>query len=121
MKWLAKNVDAERRRLERARRRFLKKPSEDALHDVRTTGRRLRSFLEDIRDVVEAKKLRRRIKRAAALTDAARDAGVLLDLLEATLDDSERAEARELIEQLHDRRKRATQEACKSLRRMEFS
>ncbi|MBV8333476.1 MAG: CHAD domain-containing protein [Candidatus Eremiobacteraeota bacterium] len=121
MKWLARTIDAERRRLERARRRFLKNPEEECLHDVRTTGRRLRSFLEDVRDLAGQKKLLRQVKRAAAFTDAARDAAVLLALLERTLDESEHVEARALLDQLRERKQRATTTACKRLRRTKFS
>ena len=121
MKWVVKNVEAERRRLERARRRFLKNPSEECLHGVRTTGRRLRSFLEDVRGLYLDKKLLRRIRRAATLTDAARDAAVLLALLERTLDETEHVEGQPLLEQLRERAQVATVEARRRLRRVEFS
>jgi hypothetical protein len=120
MKWVAKAIDAERRRLERARRRFIDDPGEEQLHDVRTRGRRLRSFLEDVRDLEKHPKLLRRLKRTAALTDAARDAAMLFRLLDRTVDESERATATTLLAQLREHLLLATSEARRVLRRYEF-
>jgi CHAD domain-containing protein len=121
MKWVAKAIDAERRRLERARRRFIDEPDEERLHKVRTTGRRLRSFLEDVRELEKHPKLLRRLKRAAALTDAARDAAILLALLERTIDETERVTAGPLIEQLRERERVARSEARRMLGKVEFA
>jgi CHAD domain-containing protein len=120
VKWLAKTIRAEQRGLERARRRFVRKPTEEGLHDVRTTGRRLRSLLEDASDLMPLPRLTRRVKRAATATDAARDATVLLQLLESRLDESERETARPLLDELAQRERRATQNARKHLRRACF-
>jgi len=120
MKWIDGEIASEVRALERARRRFERKPSENRLHDVRTTGRRLRSLLADVADFVKLPRLRRKVRRAAALTDAARDGAVLLALLEANLDESERALAAPLTEALHAQMRSATAKACKGLRRLAF-
>ena len=121
MKWVAKTIDAERRRLERARRRFIDQPDEERLHDLRTRGRRLRSILEDVREVEHRPKLLRRVKRAATLTDAARDAAILLALLERSVDETERVTAEPLLEQLRARARIATSEARRLLRKVEFA
>lgn len=121
MKWVVETIDAERRRLERARRRFIEEPAENNLHDLRTRGRRLRSFLEAVRELERHPKLLRRIKRAAELTDAARDAAILLALLERTVDETERAAAAPLIEQLRERQRIATTQTRRLLRKIEFA
>jgi CHAD domain-containing protein len=121
MKWVGKTIDAERRRLERARRRFIDDPREECLHDLRTRSRRLRSFLEAVRELEHRPKLLRRIKRAAALTDAARDAAILLALLERTADETECVTAEPLLAQLRERERVATSEARRLLRKIEFA
>lgn len=121
MKWVVKTIDAERRRLERARRRFIDEPDEDGLHDLRTGGRRLRSFLEAVRELEHRPKLLRRLKHAAELTDAARDAAILLALLERTLDETERVAAEPLLEQLRERQRVATTQTRRLLRKVEFA
>jgi hypothetical protein len=121
VKWLAKTIRSERRALERARCRFVRKPSEKNLHDVRTTGRRFRSLLEDVSELAALERLRRRVKRAAAATDAARDATIILRLLENSIDAGEAEIARPLLERLRDQERLATQQARKELRRMHFA
>lgn len=121
MKWIVKTIDAERRRLERARRRFVDDPDEERLHDLRTRGRRLRSFLEAVRELEKRPKLLGRLKRAAALTDAARDAAILLTLLDLTVDETERVTAEPLLAQLRERERIATSEARRLLRRIDFA
>jgi hypothetical protein len=120
MKWLTKAIANERRALERARRRFVAKPNEKRLHDVRTTGRRFRSLLEDVADLKPAQRLRGRVKRAAAATDTARDATIILRLLESSVDAAERDIAAPLLAQLREQETRATRRACSKLRRMRF-
>ena len=121
MKWLPKTIKRERRALERARRRFVQKPSDKRLHDVRTTGRRFRSLLEDVATLTSSQRLRRSVKRAAAATDAARDATIILQLLESSLDPNEATLAAPLLEELRKQEKLATREACRKLRRMRFA
>jgi hypothetical protein len=107
--------------LERARRRFVRKPNEKHLHDVRTTGRRFRSLLEDAAALAPSQRLRRRVKDAAAATDAARDATIILRLLESTVDSGEAPIAHALLEQLRKQEKLATRHARRELRRMRFA
>ena len=121
MKWLTKTIESERRALERARQRFVEKPNEKRLHVVRTTGRRFRSLLEDVAGIEPSEELRRRVKRAAAATDAARDATIILRLLESSLDPAEAEAAAPLLEELRKREKLATRRACQKLRRMRFT
>jgi CHAD domain-containing protein len=120
MKWLVKTIGKERRALEDARRRFVGKPNQERLHDVRTTGRRFRSLLEDAADAVPRNRLRRRVKRAAAATDAARDATILLRLLQESVDAAELALAQPLLAELRRRERTAMKRACKRLGRMRF-
>jgi CHAD domain-containing protein len=106
--------------LEKARRRFVDDPTEEHLHDVRTTGRRFRSLLEDAADLVPHPHLLRRVKRAAAATDAARDAAIIRRLLETATDPSELEIARPLIDELVEQERFATRLARKQLRRASF-
>lgn len=120
MKWLKRTIARERRALERARQRFLCKPNEKRLHHVRTKGRRFRSLLEDVAALAPSKRLRRRVKRAALVTNAARDATIIRMLLENSADPSEMDMARPLLHQLREREKDATRQARNSLRRLHF-
>ncbi len=120
MKWLVRIIAQERRALERARRRFVRKPNEKRLHDVRTAGRRFRSLLEDVAGAVPRERLRRRVKRAAAATDAARDATIILRLLENSVDPSELAFAQPLLDELRVRERIAMAQTRKRLGRMRF-
>ncbi len=121
MKWLAKTIARERQALERARRRFVCKPNEKRLHDVRTTGRRFLSLLQDVATLTHCGRLRRRVKRGAAATDSARDATIILRLLESSLDPGEAEIGRPLLEHLREQEKLATQGARRRLRRMRFA
>ncbi len=118
--WLEKTIRHERRSLERARRRFVDEPNEEHLHDVRTHGRRFRSLLEDLTDLDPHPRLLRRVKRAAAATDTARDAAILRQLLESSTDPGEADVARPLVDQLLEHEKLATRLARKRLRRLSF-
>ncbi|MBV8343818.1 MAG: CHAD domain-containing protein [Candidatus Eremiobacteraeota bacterium] len=120
MSWLAQTIRRERRALERARRRFVGEPTEKHLHDVRTTGRRFRSLLEDAADLLPHPRLLRRVRRAAAATDAARDATIIRQLLETSTDPSEVDVARPLIEELVEQERSATRIARRRLRRTSF-
>jgi len=121
MKWLAKTIARERRALERARQRFIAKPNQKCLHDVRTAGRRFRSLLEDVATLAPSERLRRRVKRAAAATDAARDATIILQLLQDSVEPGEAEMARPLLEHLREQEKKATRQAWRELRRMRFT
>jgi hypothetical protein len=120
VKWIRKRIAKERRALEGARRRFVEKPSDKRLHAVRTKGRRFRSLLEDVECVAPARKLLKRVKRAAEITDSARNAGVLLALLERSIEPGERAEAAALLASLRDRQEDALHCARRRLRRASF-
>lgn len=91
------------------------------MHDVRTAGRRFRSLLEDVAALAPSERLRRRVKRAAAATDAARDAAIILRLLESTVAAGEAEMARPLFEQLGAQALLATRRARKELLRMQFT
>ena len=122
MKWLAKTIRGERRALERARWRFVRKPSEKNLHDVRTTGRRFRSLLEDVAELAALERLRRRVKRAAAATDAARDATIILAPARKQHRTGEAADSAAAARAIAETQERlATQQARKELRRMHFA
>jgi CHAD domain-containing protein len=121
MKWLAATIRRERCTLERARRRFVRRPTEKRLHDVRTAGRRFRSLLEDVAGIAPHPRLLRRVKRAAEATDAARDATILRRLLENGVDPAERDAARPLLDTLQLHEASATARACKRLARMRFA
>ncbi|HTU82252.1 MAG TPA: CHAD domain-containing protein [Candidatus Acidoferrales bacterium] len=120
-RWIAARIRNERRALERARRKFLRDPGEESLHDVRTTGRRLRSLLEDVRDLVARPRLLRKVKAAARVTDAARDAAILMTLLESSVDPGERDIAGPLFDELARRRRSATKAARRALRAVRFA
>jgi CHAD domain-containing protein len=117
-RWISRTIRKERRALERARRRFVRKPTEECLHDVRTRGRRLRSLLEDVASIKPLRKLRKRVKRAAEITDTARNATVLRALLDASRDPNESASTQALLVQLHEEERTATRRARKQLRRL---
>ncbi|MBV9719975.1 MAG: CHAD domain-containing protein [Candidatus Eremiobacteraeota bacterium] len=121
MKWLTKTIRRELRALERARRRFVAKSNEKRLHEVRTTGRRFRSLLEDVATIAPSGALCRKVKSAAAATDAARDATIALQLLERSTPQSELEAARALLEQLRERERAAMSRARVKLKRMRFA
>lgn len=121
VKWLSRTVAKERRALEGARRRFISKPTEKRLHAVRTAGRRFRSLLEDVAELAPSVKLLRRVKRAAEQTDAARDATIILRLLQNSVDPGERHVAQPLLAELSAREKEATHLAHRRLRRTRFT
>jgi CHAD domain-containing protein len=121
MKWLSRIIGKERRALERARRRFVRKPTQKRLHDLRTAGRRFRSLLEDVAELAPSVRLLCRVKRAASATDAARDATIIRQLLESSIDNDEIAVAQPLLGELREREKQATRLARKRLARMRFA
>ncbi len=106
MEWAGALGAAEIRAFMKARRRFLERPSSKHLQELRTAARRLRSFFEDFRDVVRARRTKR-LRRLIAVTGDARDAAVLRKTLRNALDSRERAAARSLLSEL-----RAHERAC---------
>lgn len=121
MKWLRKRVAKERHALERARRRFVAKPNDKRLHAVRTKGRRFRSLLEDVECIAPQRKLLKRVKRAAEITDSARNATVLLALLEKSIEAGENDAATALLQTLRERQADALKCAHRRLRRASFA
>jgi CHAD domain-containing protein len=121
VKWLTKTIQSEERALERARRRFIAKPTQRRLHDVRTAGRRFRSLLEDVAGLAPSPRLLRRVKRAAAATDAARDAAIILQLLETSVDDGESETALPLLHELRERERLAMRLTRTRLKRTRFA
>ena len=67
--------------------------------------------------VAPARKLLKRVKRAAAITDSARNAGVLLALLERSIEPGERDEAAALLASLREPQEDALRCARRRLRR----
>ena len=120
MNWLRKEIKAERRTLERARRRFVRNPTDDRLHHVRTSSRRLRSLLDDTAALACAPRLLRAVKRTAKSTDAARDAAVIRALLERTVSAEELYHAKALLADLRVQERHAIRKAREKLRRVSY-
>jgi hypothetical protein len=118
--WIDGAIANERALLEHHRKQFVHEPSRERLHAVRTTARRLRSLLEDVAGAHERRGLAKRVKRTARYTDEARDAAVLRDLLERTVDAAECDAARAFLRSLKKRERTATRFARKALRRLRF-
>jgi hypothetical protein len=120
VKWIRKRVAKERRALERARRSFVAEPNDKRLHAVRTNGRRFRSLLEDVACVAPARNLLKRLKRTAEITDSARNATVLLTLLERSIEPGEHIAATALLAALRERQEDSLRRAHRRLRRTSF-
>jgi CHAD domain-containing protein len=118
--WLSDTVAGETKALDRARRRFVKEPTAEGLHLVRTGARRLRSLLEDVAALHLAPRLLKRVKRTSKLTDTARDAAVQRELLERTVDETERETAEPLLQALRERELRATSTSQRKMRNVRF-
>jgi CHAD domain-containing protein len=120
MSWISRTVASESKALDQVRRAFLADPSRERLHRVRTGARRLRSFLEDVAERHRQKRLLRRAKRTAELTDVARDATVQRALLERLLVESEREAAQALLTSLSEREIVATASARRKLKGVRY-
>ena len=82
--WAQGMLEGDVRAFERARTRFIRRPTAERLHDVRVSARRLRSLCEDLREALP----RLRVKRLARVIDMsgdARDAAVLREALRKAL------------------------------------
>jgi CHAD domain-containing protein len=121
MSWISRTIASERKALDRVRRAFVREPTQEGLHRVRTGARRLRSFLEDVSQRHRQKRLLRRAKRTAELTDTARDAAVQRALLERLLDENEREAAEALLTSLCERETRATASARRKLKTVRYT
>ena len=85
-----------------ARENFCAKPSSEGLHQMRTSARRLRSLYDDVGSLLP--EIRRgRLKRLIKRSGDARDAAVLLTVLEGALDETERPLAASLLDDLRKR------------------
>ena len=100
--WAGGLLDADVRSFERARTRFLRRPTADRLHDVRVSARRLRSLCEDLHEALPAVRTKR-LHRLIEMTGDARDAAVLRETLRNALDARERKTARPLLRSLRKR------------------
>ncbi len=102
---------------ERARARFLRRPTAKRLHDVRVSARRLRSLCDDVGDALP-RVHGRRLRRLIDLTGDARDAAVLRETLRGALEDRERIAARPLLRALRTRERKALRCVARALARV---
>jgi CHAD domain-containing protein len=115
--WAAELLDADVRAFRRARRRFLVHPTEDCLHDVRTSARRLRSLCEDFGELAPCSH-RGRLHRLISIMGEARDAAVLRETLLRALDVRERAAAKPLLRDLRKQERHASRRVYHALARL---
>ena len=102
---------------ERARRRFLRRPSASRLHELRTTARRLRSLHDDLHEAAPAFSIKR-LRQLVDLTGEARDAAVLRDALRDVLDPREHRIARSMLRTLRQRERVALGRITRMLEHM---
>jgi CHAD domain-containing protein len=120
MSWISRTIASESKALDRVRRDFVREPTQEGLHQVRTGARRLRSFLEDVAARHDRASLLKRAKRTAELTDVARDAAVQRELLERLLVETERDAAAGLLTSLGEREAVATSSARRKLKDVRY-
>jgi CHAD domain-containing protein len=120
MSWISRTIATESKALDRVRRAFVREPSHEGLHRIRTGARRLRSLLEDVAQRHRQTRLLRRAKRTSELTDVARDATVQRVLLERLLIASERDAAEPLLTALREREEAALESARRKLERVRY-
>jgi CHAD domain-containing protein len=120
MTWISRTIASESEALDQVRRAFVREPTQEGLHRVRTGARRLRSFLEDVAARHKQKQLLRHAKRTSELTDIARDATVQRTLLERLLVESEREAAAALLTSLGERETAATSSARRKLKDVRY-
>ena len=104
------------RAFERARTRFMRRPTADRLHDVRVSARRLRSLCEDLREALPPVRLKR-LTRVIDMTGDARDAAVLREALREALDQRDRKAASPLLRSLRKRECMMLKRIARALRR----
>jgi len=117
--WAQTLVKAEAQTFEQARRRFVRRPTAERLHHVRTAARRLRCLLEDFADIVTIEQLKR-LRKIIDTTSDARDARVLRDALRSTLHERERMAGRALLGALRTQERTVTSKVRSKLRRFTF-
>ena len=112
-------LDTDARAFRRARKRFVRRPTAERLHDVRVSARRLRSLCEDLREALPAVRLKR-LARIIDMTADARDAAVLRETLRETLEPRDRKVARPLLRSLRRRERTMLKRIARALERMSF-
>ena len=114
--WAGGLLDGDVRSFERARARFLRRPTADRLHDVRVSARRLRSLCDDLQEALPPVRPKR-LHRIIAMTGDCRDAAVLRETLRNTLDVRERKAARPLLRSLRKRERLMLARIARALKR----
>jgi CHAD domain-containing protein len=114
--WAQGLLDGDVRAFERARTRFIRRPTADRLHDIRVSARRLRSLCEDLREALPRVRTKR-LHRLIDMTGDARDAAVLREALRHALAPQERKAARTLLRSLRKRERTILQRIARALER----
>jgi CHAD domain-containing protein len=114
--WARGLLDGDVRAFERARVRFIRRPTADRLHDVRVSARRLRSLCEDLQEALPRVRTKR-LRRVIDMTADARDAAVLRDTLRHALAPLERKAARTLLRSLRKRERTILKRIARALKR----
>jgi CHAD domain-containing protein len=114
--WAQSLLDGDVRAFERARSRFIRRPTADRLHDVRVSARRLRSLCEDLREALPSVHTKR-LHRVIDMTGDARDAAVLRETLRQALESHERKAARTLLRSLRKRERTILKRLARALKR----
>ena len=120
IEWARSMAAAEMRAFMRARRRFLKQPAAKRVRELRAAARRLRSLLEDFRDVLPARKCNA-LARLISLTGEARHASALRKALRGALDARERAAADSLARALRARERQAVRKIRRTLASLRYT
>ena len=103
--------------LARARRRFVRRPSAERLHDLRVCARRLVSLDQDLGTIVTLRGMRR-LQRFVDLTGEIRDASVLRALLRDARAAREGDSVRPLLRELRQRERRGMRRLRRTARRL---
>lgn len=114
--WAQGMLEGDVRAFERARARFIRRPTADRLHDVRVSARRLRSLCEDLREALPRVRVRR-LARVIDMTGDARDAAVLREALREALDPRDRKASRALLRSLRERERTMLKRIASTLKR----
>jgi CHAD domain-containing protein len=118
--WALGLVKADVQAFKRARARFLRQPSANRLHELRTSARRLRSLHEDLHEAIPPFSLKR-LRALIDLTGEARDAAVMREALRDALDVRERHAARGLLRALRRRERVALKRIAGTLEHVRLS
>jgi CHAD domain-containing protein len=118
--WTLGLVRNDARAFERARERYLRRPTGKRLHELRTAARRLRSLHDDLRESFPGFHIVH-LRSLVALTGEARDAQVQSETLRAALDPRERSAARVLLRELREREREAKKHIAGVLERVRIA